>query len=316
MDVLEIIPMLDHAQTSLNQISGAVAELYFIQQNLAVYGEGLVARNRTITDSTLLTDTTGLLNPLMADAPSHGSTHDEVIRTIKYFAQVVEIIPGDPNVEDVLEEIRQTRTSTEEQRENVLQLKDELPIHEKLGERLAAINPTRDELLLASEHRIQYDRLRLLTDFYGNVLIKLTAEVISLQDVLEASTDPRDRVQLLNDAIPVALLPVRVETRFMTIKHIRNNKAYLNDNEAIRTDDDVATANAIDRTEAMQDTAPQFVQGDLQPAPVLESVADKHELWVRIYPDDIAIHTHENLLAQDEYAAAKIYWEEVWRAGN
>jgi hypothetical protein len=34
----------------------------------------------------------------------------------------------------------------------------------------------------------------------------------------------------------------------------------------------------------------------------------KHELWVRIYPDDIAVQQHEPLLSEKEFEAGKNYW--------
>jgi hypothetical protein len=40
------------------------------------------------------------------------------------------------------------------------------------------------------------------------------------------------------------------------------------------------------------------------------------QLWVRIYPDQIAINTHEPELTKAEVAAGKEYWDAVWRAGN
>jgi hypothetical protein len=40
------------------------------------------------------------------------------------------------------------------------------------------------------------------------------------------------------------------------------------------------------------------------------------ELWVRIYPDDIAIHTHENALTETEVESGKAYWYEIWAAGE
>lgn len=40
------------------------------------------------------------------------------------------------------------------------------------------------------------------------------------------------------------------------------------------------------------------------------------ELWVRIYPDNIQIETHEEELTQDELLAAQAYWRENWRAGG
>ncbi|GAB3938536.1 OmpH family outer membrane protein [Larkinella terrae] len=39
---------------------------------------------------------------------------------------------------------------------------------------------------------------------------------------------------------------------------------------------------------------------------------NKHELWVRIYPDDITTFTHENELTADEITAGETYWKSVW----
>lgn len=41
-----------------------------------------------------------------------------------------------------------------------------------------------------------------------------------------------------------------------------------------------------------------------------------NELWVRIYPDDVAIHTHEEALTQLEIATGKDYWKEIWIASG
>jgi hypothetical protein len=42
----------------------------------------------------------------------------------------------------------------------------------------------------------------------------------------------------------------------------------------------------------------------------------RSELWVRIYPDQIAINSHEPELTDQEITDGKIYWDAVWRAGN
>ncbi len=72
---------------------------------------------------------------------------------------------------------------------------------------------------------------------------------------------PRDLVPKLTDDIPFLLMPVRIETRFM-------------------------------------------------------SIDNKQELWLRIYPDDIAIHTHENIITDREVAEGEKYWRTLWNAAT
>lgn len=70
---------------------------------------------------------------------------------------------------------------------------------------------------------------------------------------------PRNPLSNLNDSIPFLLLPVRIETRFVT-------------------------------TDALA------------------------ELWLRVYPDDIAVHTHEKTLTDREVAEGKKYWIAIFDA--
>src|SRR5690606_26277231 len=69
---------------------------------------------------------------------------------------------------------------------------------------------------------------------------------------------PRSVVRGLNDNIPFLLLPVRIETRFITGR------------------------------------SPQ--------------------LWLRVYPDDIAIQTHEKLLTKTEIGEGERYWRALFKA--
>lgn len=70
---------------------------------------------------------------------------------------------------------------------------------------------------------------------------------------------PRNLIGNLKDDIPLLLLPLRIETRFVT-------------------------------------------------------VAGGTELWIRAYPDDIAVHTHEKTLTDEEVEAGEKYWRELWQA--
>jgi hypothetical protein len=47
-----------------------------------------------------------------------------------------------------------------------------------------------------------------------------------------------------------------------------------------------------------------------------DAVRGAPELWVRIYPDQIAINSHELELTNQEIADGKTYWDNLWRAGN
>ena len=46
--------------------------------------------------------------------------------------------------------------------------------------------------------------------------------------------------------------------------------------------------------------------------PVQDPAGTSHtELWVRVYPDDIAVHTHEAILTDGEIQAGELYWTEL-----
>jgi len=48
----------------------------------------------------------------------------------------------------------------------------------------------------------------------------------------------------------------------------------------------------------------------------MTSAAGAPELWVRIYPDQIAINSHEPELTAQELTDGQAYWDAVWRAGK
>jgi hypothetical protein len=47
-----------------------------------------------------------------------------------------------------------------------------------------------------------------------------------------------------------------------------------------------------------------------------EDGSKKYQLWVRIFPDDIAIDTFEPVLSESEVTASRSYWCDIWRAGS
>ncbi len=133
---------------------------------------------------------------------------------------------------------------------------------------------------------------------FRNDISLLETDIIATVDELMVSKDPRDQVENLNDQVPVFLMPLRIETRFMTVKHIARVSR---SKTGIATE----TSNPISfRTSEIFDQR--------QSIPVIE---DAHELWIRIFPDDIAIHTHEHQLTENEITAAQTFWKHIWYAG-
>ena len=52
------------------------------------------------------------------------------------------------------------------------------------------------------------------------------------------------------------------------------------------------------------------------PAPPAAAAGVRHQLWVRIYPDDCSIDTFEPMLSLTELANAQRYWRQLWSAGG
>ncbi|MGZ4835771.1 MAG: hypothetical protein ACXVZZ_09045, partial [Terriglobales bacterium] len=51
-----------------------------------------------------------------------------------------------------------------------------------------------------------------------------------------------------------------------------------------------------------------------QNGPAAAVAPPRHQLWVRIYPDDCSIDTFEPMLSQSELTNVKNYWMNIWRA--
>ena len=143
---------------------------------------------------------------------------------------------------------------------------------------------------------------------YSGIATQFDAQVNDLIGEILFELDPRALVGLLDDKVPVFLMPLRVETRFMTVKHI--------------------TRLAPDRAAYVPSPGIQIVGGEpMRILPdarvedifnfhrVLPVIEDAKELWVRVYPDDIAIHTHERPLTELEVEAGKTFWTAIWYAG-
>ncbi|MDJ0628353.1 MAG: hypothetical protein QNJ44_08855 [Rhodobacter sp.] len=80
-------------------------------------------------------------------------------------------------------------------------------------------------------------------------------------DRFAAFTDPAKGLARLSDDTPIALFPLRLETRFRTI-------------------------------------------------------AGRHRLWVRAFPDDVLVDTFQPEISAAEYSNTAIYWTSLWRGGQ
>ncbi len=94
-----------------------------------------------------------------------------------------------------------------------------------------------------------------------DALVKSRADLHSAIGGLYVNPHPADQVGRLDDGIPFLLLPVRIETRFVT-------------------------------------------------------TGNTPEMWLRIYPDDIAIHTHEETLTGGEVVQGRAYWTQLFDAAK
>ena len=123
----------------------------------------------------------------------------------------------------------------------------------ELKSRLSPAVPSRDE---AEQRKRDLEeekkRARVALD-------EATRDLGLAVEAIYVDPHPQSVVSNLNDSIPFLLLPVRIETRFMT-------------------------------------------------------TLDAPELWLRVYPDDIAIHTHEKVLTTQEIAEGEKYWRFLFEA--
>ena len=128
-------------------------------------------------------------------------------------------------------------------------------------------------------------------------------------------------VGALNDLHPILLFPVRLEVRFMTIKHVA--KVPPTGVADISVVDHNAYAPYFTRIATTLNEVTNPLRGLLLPGiPVafgdpdyvkatLKPVADTHELWVRIYPDEVAIANHESGLTEDEREQGRFFWQSI-----
>ncbi|MEX0328940.1 MAG: hypothetical protein AB3N07_09480 [Ruegeria sp.] len=144
--------------------------------------------------------------------------------------------------------IKQRRKRLEENRNRQARVAREGQTSPELAELDAQISDLEGRL---EAGRARLDQAKLAeADIYGR---------------FEIFTDPRERIELLNDRTPILLMPLRIETRFKRAE---------------------------------------------------EHDGDSDEMWVRVYPDDIAVDVFEDTLSVTEAQQARSYWADLWSAGG
>ena len=156
---------------------------------------------------------------------------------------------------------------------------------------------------------IKANKLRDKNTKARKIIIDIEAEISIAVDDLIFSTDPRDQVAMLDDSYPIFLAPVRVETRFVTVKHIARIER---DKIPSGINPNVTVVNGHPVAKPLNLSVNTVING-VQEVPVIDDV---QELWIRIFPDDIAVHTHEKELTEIEIKAAQTFWKHIWHAAD
>ncbi|MBO9618058.1 MAG: hypothetical protein J7539_03395 [Niabella sp.] len=128
----------------------------------------------------------------------------------------------------------------------------------------------------------------------------LTAQINELQTALNAAVArgtqqaPDQKEQLAGLEAQIGKLNETVKGKTGTVSSVIGQLLHQNPQQLI---------------ESWNDTIPILLQ------PVrMETKFSQNELWVRIYPDDIAIVTHEKMLMLDEITYGITHWKEIWNA--
>ena len=87
-----------------------------------------------------------------------------------------------------------------------------------------------------------------------------------LAEAFRRFADPRENLPLLPSTHPILLFPVRLETRFKSLRE--------------------------------------------------RDGSTRHQLWVRVFPDDCSIDTFDDILSASEVARVRSYWTALWKAGT
>ena len=140
----------------------------------------------------------------------------------------------------------------------------------------------------------------------------------------------------LNDGFPLLMMPLRIQTRFQTIKHVARNipDEFLIDLSKIspsiaaqarrvfpdikpETGPDIAPSQTHMLSNRTDPASRQIIsQLSMVGFPMLnprrwQKIEDVRELVIRVYPDDVYIQSHEPALTETENLAGKVFWQKT-----
>ncbi|MCO6489493.1 MAG: hypothetical protein J5I98_13795, partial [Phaeodactylibacter sp.] len=152
---------------------------------------------------------------------------------------------------------------------------------------------------------------------------------------------PEELIQNLDDALPVLLFPLKLQTRFVKTKHVARDiplslvedagKWPLLNGRPPFAMENLLPENGepfqLPTLELLQQQLSGHGFDDREAERLVKKLIrdgrqfirrhpDKYELWVRIYPDDILIQTHEEALTPGEVLSGQAFWRELWQPGK
>jgi hypothetical protein len=165
------------------------------------------------------------------------------------------------------------------------------------------VSDSERDLAIIAERRRERDRTDERVRAIRRRLSSVSAELDASRRLGARGTD---RARVLEEELKRLTVELEAETRRLGDR-VRDLAASL---DRFLTADDPTTLieRLEDRTPIL--LLPVRVETRFMP------VTAPRELWVRIFPDDIAVHTHERELTAGEIAAGRRYWEDVAAAAG
>ena len=141
-------------------------------------------------------------------------------------------------------------------------------------------------------------------------------------NLLAQSDTPQRLLTQVAADIPFLLLPLRIEARYVTFRHVvRNLKAddWIDSTQlssGFEQEEEGTWTYQVPQLKGglLNRLATQVKNQQIKPKgnQYIERKSDKDELCIRFYPDDIFKNAHEPNLLITEWEAGKAFWEKIW----